>query len=224
MTTTQYLARGDLVRLIDLFPGRDNPRRAIITDIERRFTHTDQGKIGNLIHCVDEAGEALGPFDEAFVGAIISRGHLGPSKTNIFAAERARRLRLARKYPDSWQDHHHGAWIKRLGRNTLEGKLDELAVFVLASSPRKLERPLDEFKLHQLFKRDRPGYLTGETRYAPQVRVHEKPFRVWVLRNIDRITMTVREQTRQETMDWRTDMVDFAAAHDPYLDDLANAW
>lgn len=72
----------------------------------------------------------------------------------------------------------------------LHGPLVAMAAYCLRSCNRTVGQISDE-RLTEMFLKQRPGLLSEpDPRF---LRVHLKPFRSWLLRNIERLTMSQKE-------------------------------
>ncbi|HVE80721.1 MAG TPA: hypothetical protein VNA68_01085 [Candidatus Dormibacteraeota bacterium] len=97
---------------------------------------------------------------------------------------------------------------KPVGRGRLEGSLGAMAVYCLRSCHRRVGR-INDARLAELYLKQCPGLLSPpDPRF---MRVRLKPFRAWLLRNIDRISMTksdLREEESRRFQDLARDYAD----------------
>jgi len=109
-----------------------------------------------------------------------------------------------------------------VGRDQLEGPLYAIAVYCLRYSHRPIPR-ISEDRLAELYLKQRLGLLSAPDPRFMRVRV--RPFRAWLLRNVERIAMTKRELAEENRQRHLRLMRDYAI-HGPHFHNPAHraAW
>ena len=102
--------------------------------------------------------------------------------------------------------NYHSLWkstthlnAKPVKPGQLEGPLGTIAVYCLISCNRRVGQ-LNDTRLLELYMKQCPGLLSVPDPRRPDfMRVRRKPFQAWLLRNIDRVTMTKSDLRAEES-------------------------
>lgn len=111
---------------------------------------------------------------------------------------------------------------KLVAPGVLEGRLSALVAYCLCASRRPIRR-LHEARLAELYLEQRAGLLSAPDSHIIRVRI--KPFRAWLLRNVDRLAMTERD-LEDEFWDHQHHLMMDYAMHGPHFHnpDHRRAW
>ena len=102
---------------------------------------------------------------------------------------------------------------QKVGRGQLQGTFLAMVIYCLCTCDRRVGR-INERRLFELYLKQRAGLLSAPD--PTRLRVHLKPFRVWVLNNAHRAPIT-RADLRQDEHDRHMRLIMDYVQHGPHF-------
>jgi hypothetical protein len=201
-----YVALGDIVSF-DFRHYTEPSERYITGEITQITPNYGSDRPLPLLQYRDVAIGGLAYADQVYVTSIVKR-YQGPVKAprNIFAEFPSSHLAM-------WQESR-GIWV---------GMVTDMVTHCLASLNREFTRNLNDRAIDDAFHKQRPGYLGPYgSGGSGVVRVRQKPFRAWAVRNASRFQYPVRRLHEDADMYTRMEagerLGELSSRHDYELD------